>query len=86
MVWTETFTCNVCGKRIGEQSDWWIAWTDEIQPSDHEWPKPKFQIMPWSELMARSREAIHLCGLNCALKETERWLAATRTTARKASV
>ncbi len=77
-MWTESFTCNVCGKpRPAEATDWWIAWIDEIQPSDHEPRKPKFQLMPWSELMARSIETVHLCGLNCSLKETERWLIAT---------
>jgi hypothetical protein len=30
--------------------------------------------MPWSELMARSRDVVHLCGAGCALKETERWM------------
>jgi hypothetical protein len=73
-MWTESFTCNVCGKPRGESTDWWVAWVEEVQPSDHESRKPKFQILPWSELMARSIEAVHLCGLNCALKETERWL------------
>lgn len=77
-MWSEVFTCNVCGKpRGGDATDWWISWTEEIQPHDGEEPKPKWQIMPWSELMARSREAIHLCGLSCAAKEAERWLTAT---------
>jgi hypothetical protein len=76
-LWTESFTCNVCGKPRGDASDWWIAWADDIQPHDQEDPKPKWQIMPWSELMARSREATHLCGLACALKEAEKWLSQT---------
>jgi hypothetical protein len=74
MTWTETFTCNVCGKRKGDVDHWWIAWVDEMRPSDAEDSLPRFQVLPWSELMARSPEAIHLCGAGCALKETERWM------------
>ena len=49
MTWTETFSCNVCGKRKGEVDHWWLAWVDQIQPSDEEEFKPKLQIIPWSE-------------------------------------
>jgi hypothetical protein len=77
-MWTESFKCNICGKqRTSFANDWWIAWTDDLQPADDEPRRPKLNLMPWSELMSRSLEAVHLCGLNCALKETERWLVAT---------
>jgi hypothetical protein len=85
-MWTESFTCNICGKpRPNDATDWWIGWVDEVRPSDHESSKPKFQLLPWSELMARSIESVHLCGLNCALKETERWLISTGNTIKRAS-
>jgi hypothetical protein len=82
MTWTESFTCNICGKNKGEVDHWWIAWVENVQPSDVEPEKPKFQLLPWSELMARHPDVLHLCGAGCALKETERWMrsvsAATR--------
>ena len=74
MTWTESFTCNVCGKAKGAVDHWWIAWVETIQPSDVEPPKPKFQLLPWSELMARDPQVVHLCGAGCAMKETERWM------------
>lgn len=83
-MWTETFTCNICGKpRPADATDWWIAWTEDYQPSDHESSKRRFNVMPWSELMARSIESVHLCGLNCAMKETERWLISTGNTLKR---
>jgi hypothetical protein len=85
MTWTESFSCNVCGKRKGEVDHWWLAWVDQIQPSDEEEFKPKLQIMPWSELMARSIEVVHLCGAGCALKEAERWMTSVAQTKRAAS-
>lgn len=77
MTWTESFTCNICGKSKGAVDHWWVAWVESISPSDAEGPKPKFQLLPWSELMARHPEVIHLCGAGCALKEAERWMTAT---------
>ncbi len=77
MGWTETFTCNVCGKRKSESDHWWLVWIEPVQPSDHESVKPKLQILPWSELMARSPEVMHFCGAGCLLKEVERWAMAT---------
>jgi hypothetical protein len=83
-MWTETFTCNVCGKRKGDVDHWWIASIGEISPSEVEDNKPQFQLIPWSELMARSPEVIHLCGAGCALKETERWMASLSAMRRSA--
>ena len=74
MTWTESFTCNICGKRKGDVDHWWLAWVDQVQPTDKEPVTPKFQLLPWSELMARSLNVVHLCGAGCALKETERWM------------
>lgn len=85
MTWTESFSCNVCGKRKGEVDHWWLAWVDQIQPSDDEEFKPKLQVMPWSELMARSIEIVHLCGAGCALKEAERWMTSVAQTKRASS-
>ena len=76
------FTCNVCSKRKGDSDHWWLAWVEEVRPSDVEVPKPKFQIIPWSELMARHPEVVHLCGPGCALKEAERWMTNTNAQAK----
>ena len=73
MTWTESFTCNICGKSKGSVDHWWLGWVETISPSDDE-TLPKFQLLPWSELMARDPKVIHLCGAGCALKETERWM------------
>ena len=36
-MWTESFKCNICGKqRTSFANDWWIAWTDDVQPADNE--------------------------------------------------
>jgi hypothetical protein len=77
MTWTESFTCNICGKAKGSVDHWWVAWVETVSPSDVEEPKPKFQLLPWSELMARHPDVTHLCGAGCALKEAERWMSAT---------
>jgi hypothetical protein len=74
MTWTESFTCNICGKSKGSVDHWWLAWIETIFPDDVEGPKPKYQLLPWSELMARHPDVVHLCGAGCALKETERWM------------
>jgi len=83
MTWTESFSCNICGKRKGEVDHWWLAWVEQVQPSDHETVKPKWQLLPWSELMARSLDVTHLCGAGCALKEAERWMTSTVISSRK---
>ena len=83
MTWTESFTCNICGKSKKEVDHWWIAWVETVQPSDVEEAKPKFQLLPWSELMGRHPDVIHLCGAGCALKETERWMTATAEASRE---
>ncbi len=83
MTWTESFTCNICGKSKKEVDHWWIAWVETVQPSDVELAKPKFQLLPWSELMGRHPDVIHLCGAGCALKETERWMTATAEASRE---
>jgi hypothetical protein len=82
MTWTESFTCNICGKSKGSVDHWWVAWIETVQPSDVESPKPKFQLLPWSELMARHPEVAHLCGMGCALKEAERWMTNTAESSR----
>jgi hypothetical protein len=84
MTWTESFTCNICGKAKGSVDHWWVAWVETVSPSDVEEPKPKFQLLPWSELMARHPEVSHLCGAGCALKEAERWMSAATTQHRPA--
>src|SRR3954468_15684293 len=83
MTWTESFTCNICGKAKGSVDHWWIAWVESVQPSDVESPKPKFQLLPWSELMARHPDVVHLCGAGCAMKETERWMTGVSEAARE---
>jgi len=77
MTWTESFTCNICGKSKKDVDHWWIAWVETVQPSDGEDAKPQFQLLPWSELMGRHPDVAHLCGAGCALKETERWMTST---------
>jgi hypothetical protein len=83
MTWTESFQCNICGKKKGDVDHWWISWVDIVQPSDVEEPKPKLQLLPWSELMARHPDVVHLCGGGCALKEAERWMTSTSEAARE---
>src|SRR5215467_14332557 len=32
MAFTETFRCEVCGKAMSEESDWWLAWVEQFTP------------------------------------------------------
>ncbi len=86
MTWTETFSCNICGKSKGETDHWWIAWVESVQPADNEEVKPRFHLLPWSELMARSIDVVHLCGAGCALKEAERWMTSVAANGRLAAM
>lgn len=78
MAWTERFTCDICGKQMGEDEKWWIA-LNECAPSlDLKSNQPLLKLLPWDNLVAHSSESKHLCGAGCAHTFLDRWMAGFR--------
>ncbi len=75
MAWVERFTCDVCGKLMGESENWWLA-AQECAPSrDGTLTQPVLKLMPWDDLIGHSAESKHLCGAGCAHTFLDRWMA-----------
>jgi hypothetical protein len=74
MAWTETFSCNVCGKPKSEEAnDWWLAWEERISPL----PKveqPVLKVTRWNDFLSHDAGVKHLCGAQCAQTLLDRWM------------
>lgn len=77
MAWTETFSCDVCGKEKSETADdWWLAWDEKITPlPDIE--QPLLRLTHWGSFLSHDSSAKHLCGARCAQTLLDRWMHAT---------
>ena len=75
MAWIERFTCDLCGKLMGESEDWWVA-INECVPTDSSEPShPSLKLMPWDNLAGHSAGSKHLCGAACVHRYLDRWMA-----------
>lgn len=74
MAWTETFSCNICGKAKSEEAeDWWLAWEEKTSPGP-EMEEPVFKVAHWNSLLAHDSGVKHLCGGRCVQTQLDRWM------------
>ena len=52
-----------CGVLKGASDRWWVMWT-----SIEQYRAPVLYLAPWSEGLAQSEGALHVCGELCAQK------------------
>lgn len=77
MAWTETFSCDVCGKEKSESADdWWLAWEERISPTP-EVEEPVLKLTHWNIFLSHEATARHLCGARCAQTLLDRWMHTT---------
>ena len=74
MAWVERFTCDVCGKLMGEAESWWVAVNECMPASNDAAPHPVLKLMPWDNLLGHSAGNHHLCGAVCAHTFLDRWM------------
>lgn len=79
MAWVERFTCDVCGKLMGESESWWVAANECAPPRGQDPAQPVLKLMPWDNLMGHSAESHHLCGAVCVHTFLDRWMAEARS-------
>lgn len=78
MAWIERFTCDICGKQMGEKDRWWIAVSECAPSGDSGIGQPLLKLQPWDNLIAHSSGSKHLCGAGCAHTFLDRWMAGFR--------
>jgi hypothetical protein len=77
MAWTETFSCNVCGKEKSETTDdWWLVWEEQTSPTGDN-VQPMLRVTHWNFLLSHDATARHLCGARCTQTLLDRWMHAT---------
>lgn len=77
MAWTETYHCDVCNKAKKEtEYDWWLAWTEDITPTESMPAQPVLKLTPWNFLLAHGSGVKHLCGARCAQTQMDRFMGA----------
>lgn len=77
MAWTETYSCDVCGKEKSEESnDWWLASESTMSPTP-EAEQPVLKITHWNLFLSHDATAKHLCGARCAQTLLDRWMHTT---------
>lgn len=74
MAWVERFTCDVCGKLMGEAESWWVAAVDCESSANQSPSHPVLKLMPWDNLLGHSAGNKHLCGAVCAHTFLDRWM------------
>jgi hypothetical protein len=75
MAWTETYSCDVCGKAKSEEAgDWWLAWNETLSPTPDAPQQPVLKITPWNAFLSHDVDAKHLCGARCAQTIMDRWM------------
>jgi hypothetical protein len=52
-----------CGELKGASDRWWVMWT-----SIEQYNAPVLYLAPWSEALAETEGALHVCGELCAQK------------------
>ena len=75
MAWTETYSCDVCGKAKSEEfRDWWLAWSEKFSPTPSDPEQPVLKITRWNAFLSHDADAKHLCGGRCAQTIMDRWM------------
>lgn len=78
MAWTETYSCDVCGKPKSEEAaDWWLAWNEKLSPKRDDPDQPLLKITQWNAFLSHDVNVKHLCGARCAQTMMDRWMHAS---------
>ncbi len=75
MAWVERFTCDICGKLMGESESWWVAINESAPTTAPFVSQPVLKLLPWDNLQGHSAGSKHLCGASCAHTFLDRWMA-----------
>jgi len=79
MAWVERFTCDVCGKLMGESESWWVAAGTCESTSGQGPAQPTLKLMRWDNFLGHSAGSKHLCGAVCVHTYLDRWMAESRS-------
>lgn len=74
MSYSESYTCDVCGKKKGEDESWWLAWVDCFPGQKPEEDQPLIKLTRWQTYHSHSAGVKHLCGARCAGTLMDRWM------------
>jgi hypothetical protein len=74
MAFTETYHCDVCSKRRGDEEDWWLAVSEKEAPVSGTADQPVLKLTPWNVLLSHTSHVKHLCGARCAQTLLDRWM------------
>lgn len=74
MAYSESYTCDVCGKQKAAHESWWLVWLDCFQADKVEDDQPLIKFTRWNPQLAHSAGVRHLCGAQCAGKMMDRWM------------
>jgi len=74
MAHIESYQCDVCGDKKGEDGDWWLAWVDCFHGEKREQDQPLIKLTRWQSTHAHSAGVKHLCGARCAGTLMDRWM------------
>jgi hypothetical protein len=78
MAWVERFTCDVCGKLMGEPEGWWVAADECDSPSGQGPSQPVLRLMRWDNFAGHAAGSKHLCGAVCMHTFLDRWMTGSR--------
>src|SRR5215470_11616716 len=74
MAYSESYTCDVCGKKKADGEGWWLAWIDCFPGQRPEEDQPLIKLTRWQVYQAHSDGVKHLCGARCAGTLMDRWM------------
>jgi hypothetical protein len=74
MAYSESYTCDVCGDKKGQDGDWWLAWVDCFQGQNPGEDQPLIKLTRWQTKHAHTDGVKHLCGARCAGMLMDRWM------------
>lgn len=74
MAYSESYTCDVCGKQKAGSESWWLAWVDCFQGESPEQDQPLIKLTRWQSQYAHSAGVKHLCGARCSGTMMDRWM------------
>ena len=74
MAWTESYHCDVCNSPRNDAGDWWLAWSEAVDPGADAPTQPMLRLTPWTPRLSQSMAVKHLCGARCAQTMMDRWM------------
>lgn len=74
VVWDVCYSCDICGEKKGDDSQWWMAVLGEVPCFEEGGRNQRFTLIPWNPNESQSEQIHHLCGQRCALQAMERFM------------